>query len=211
MGYVVWMPVQEKGSWLGEGDNHTFMNMLGNGLRAYELGYYGGWGGRSEQAMKEISFAIADTSAQGMVNALSAMSDGSAKSAYPNFFPAAQRDFAARMKWSVTPRYSDANHEPVVSMEGPLKVVAYAGQKIKLFGSVSDPDGNAVSVRWWHFELNGSGGKPEIFSPTSLQTEVLIPQDAGQDQAYHLIFEATDNGTPALTRYQRVIITVKKR
>jgi hypothetical protein len=26
MGYVVWMPVQEKGSWLGEGDNPTFMN-----------------------------------------------------------------------------------------------------------------------------------------------------------------------------------------
>ncbi|HPP92640.1 MAG TPA: DUF1593 domain-containing protein, partial [Bacteroidales bacterium] len=28
MGYIVWMPVQKKGSWLGEGDNHTFMNML---------------------------------------------------------------------------------------------------------------------------------------------------------------------------------------
>jgi hypothetical protein len=29
MGYVVWMPVQAKGSWLGEGDDFTFMNMLG--------------------------------------------------------------------------------------------------------------------------------------------------------------------------------------
>ena len=46
MGYVVWMPVQTKGSWLGEGDDHTFMNMPGNGLRAYEAGSYGGWGGR---------------------------------------------------------------------------------------------------------------------------------------------------------------------
>ncbi|MFS2190141.1 nucleoside hydrolase-like domain-containing protein [Mucilaginibacter sp. Mucisp84] len=34
MGYIVWMPVQEKGSWLGEGDDPTFMNMLDNGLRA---------------------------------------------------------------------------------------------------------------------------------------------------------------------------------
>ena len=46
MGYVVWMPVQPKGSWIGEGDDFTFMNMLGNGLRAYEEGFYGGWGGR---------------------------------------------------------------------------------------------------------------------------------------------------------------------
>lgn len=211
MGYIVWMPVQPKGSWLGEGDNHTFMNMLGNGLRAYEFGYYGGWGGRSEQAMKEFTFAIADTSAQGMVNALSSISDGTGKSNYPNFFPAAQNDFAARMKWSITPKYADANHEPVVFINGPLKLVAYAGQQIKLFGSVSDPDGNAVSVRWWHFELSESKNKLEISNPTSLQTEVMIPKDAIPDQAYHLILEATDNGTPALTRYQRVIITVKER
>jgi hypothetical protein len=211
MGYIVWMPVQSKGSWLGEGDNHTYMNMLGNGLRAYEFGFYGGWGGRSEQAMKEISFAIADTSAQGMVNALSAMSGGSAKNSYPNFFPAAQRDFSARMKWSVTPKYADANHEPVVRINGPLKLVAYAGQQIKLFGSVSDPDGNAVSVRWWQFEMNDNKHKPEISSPADLQTEVLIPKDAIRDEVYHLILEATDNGSPALTRYQRVIITVKER
>ena len=161
--------------------------------------------------MKEITFAIADTSAQGMVNALSSQSGGSGKSSYPNFFPAAQRDFAARMKWSVTPEYADANHEPVVSINGPLKVVAYAGQQIKFFGSVSDPDGDAVSVRWWHFEMNDNKHKLEISSPVALQTEVLIPKDAIRDEAYHLILEATDNGSPALTRYQRVIITVKER
>jgi hypothetical protein len=54
-------------------------------------------------------------------------------------------------------------------------------------------------------------GKLEISSPNSLQTELLIPKDAQRDQSFHLIFEATDNGSPALTRYQRVIITVKER
>ena len=28
MGYIVWMPKQEKGSWLGEGDTGTFMNII---------------------------------------------------------------------------------------------------------------------------------------------------------------------------------------
>ena len=44
-GYRVWLPPQKAGSWLGEGDNHTVMNMLGNGLNAYKEAYYGGWGG----------------------------------------------------------------------------------------------------------------------------------------------------------------------
>ncbi len=65
MGYVVWMPVQEKGAWLGEGDDFTFMNLLGNGLRAYEVGSYGGWGGRVVNGAKGVSFQMSDTSQAG--------------------------------------------------------------------------------------------------------------------------------------------------
>lgn len=35
-----------------------------------------------------------------------------------------------------------------------------------------------------------------------------IPADAQPGQTIHLILEATDNGSPALTHYQRVVITV---
>ncbi len=107
MGYVVWMPVQEKGSWLGEGDDFTFMNMLGNGLRAYEAGFYGGWGGREMSNRREnFSFNMSDTSQKAMAAALSSANSETNKTAdeiaYPDFFPAAQQDFAARLKWSVT-------------------------------------------------------------------------------------------------------------
>ena len=155
MGYVVWMPVQPKGSWIGEGDDFTFMNMPGNGLRAYEAGSYGGWGGR--EVGKKITGcfvpATTDTSQQAMVSTLSTMSDPLNKNAnaYPDFFPAAQRDFAARLKWSVTSKYSDANHAPVVEIEGPLNILASPGETIRLNGNVSDPDGDKVSVKWWQF------------------------------------------------------------
>ena len=33
MGYVVWTPPQEKGSWISEGDTSIFMNLIDNGLR----------------------------------------------------------------------------------------------------------------------------------------------------------------------------------
>ena len=217
MGYVVWMPVQTKGSWLGEGDDHTFMNMLGNGLRAYEKGSYGGWGGREAGKKEAANFsfdsASNDTSASSMANKLGTLNsqpDKSTKeSAYPDFFPKAQRDFAARLKWSVTPAYKNANHEPVAKIEGPLNIMASAGQKIRINGEVSDPDGNSVSVKWWQFHVGSYPNKVEISNPDKAQTEVLIPNDAIGGQTIHLILEATDNGTPSLTRYQRMIITIK--
>jgi len=204
MGYVVWMPVQPKGSWLGEGDDFTFMNMLGIGLRAYEAGSYGGWGGRDN-----------DSSSSAMAATLSTLNSQLSKSekglTYPDFFPQAQRDFAARIKWSVTDKYSNANHEPVVKIEGPLNISAYAGEKIRLNGVVSDPDGNAVSIKWWQFQVGSYSNKVVISNPNTVRAEILIPNDAIGGQTIHLILEATDNGTPSLTRYQRIIITVKDR
>ena len=44
-GYMVWMAPQIKGSFLGEGDTPTFLNLIDNGLRAYENPRWGGWGG----------------------------------------------------------------------------------------------------------------------------------------------------------------------
>ncbi|WP_413667459.1 nucleoside hydrolase-like domain-containing protein [Mucilaginibacter sp. Mucisp86] len=215
MGYVVWMPVQEKGSWLGEGDDPTFMNMLRNGLRAYEAGSFGGWGGREiiNPNTKNIFFQTGDTSSRAMAATLSTATAQTNKTAdvaaYPNFFPAAQQDFAARLKWSVTPKYAGANHEPVVKIEGPLNIMASAGEKIRLNGKVSDPDGNAVSINWWQFQVGTYQKKVNIVNATSAQAVVEIPADAVSGQTIHIILEATDNGSPSLTRYQRVVITVR--
>ena len=213
MGYVVWMPVQAKGSWIGEGDDFTFMNMPGNGLRAYEDGSYGGWGGRqiSKQIVNPFSLPANDTSQQAMVSALSSMSEQSSKNAnaYPDFFPAAQQDFAVRLKWSVTPKYSNANHAPVVLIEGPLNVLASPGETIRLNGKVSDPDGNKVSVKWWQFQVGTYPNTVSISNVNTAQAKVLIPKDAVAGQTIHVVLEATDNGSPSLTRYQRVVITVK--
>ncbi|RYU94241.1 DUF1593 domain-containing protein [Emticicia agri] len=212
MGYVVWMPPQPKDSWLGEGDNHTFMNMLGNGLRAYEAGFYGGWGGGAAARRENVSFGLADTSANAMANALGTMNDQARQaSAFPDFFAKAQHDFAARMKWAVTPKYANANHAPMVRIEGPLTIMATPGAKIRLNGFVSDPDGNTVTTKWWQFQVGTYPNKVGITKPDALQTEIEIPKDAQPGQTIHLILEATDNGTPTLTKYQRLIITVRKQ
>ncbi|MDE3214658.1 MAG: DUF1593 domain-containing protein [Bacteroidota bacterium] len=212
MGYVVWMPVQPKGAWLGEGDDPTYMNMLGNGLRAYEKGSYGGWGGRVvvNPDTRLVNFqGGSDTSQEAMASALGSLTKRMRSTAYPDFFPAAERDFAARMKWSVTPKYSDANHPPQVQIEGPLDILVNPGEKVRLNAIVSDPDKNTVEVKWWQFRVGTYPGPVTIENSTTDKAVILIPKDAQPGQTIHIIVEATDNGSPALTRYQRVIMTIR--
>ncbi len=213
MGYLVWMPVQAKGSWIGEGDDFTFMNMLGQGLRAYEKGSYGGWGGRAltEKENSVLYAPSVDTSQQAMSAMMSSMTEQLNKiaSGYPDFFPAAQHDFAARLKWSVTPKYTDANHAPIVEIEGPLDVLASRGETIKLNGKVVDPDGNKVSTKWWQFQVGTYPDKITISNENTTQAKILIPKNATSGQTIHIILEVTDDGSPSLTTYQRVVVTVK--
>jgi len=161
--------------------------------------------------VQSFSLPSGDTSQQAMVSMLSSSNSQSNKNAnaYPDFFPAAQNDFAARLKWSVTPKYADANHEPVVTIEGPQNVFASPGQTIRLNGNVSDPDGNKVAIKWWQFMVGTYPNAVEISDANTQRAKVTIPKDAVAGQTIHIILEATDNGSPSLTRYQRIIIAVK--
>lgn len=165
LGYMVWMPPQEKGTFLGEGDTPTFINLINIGLRAYENPSWGGWGGRTRPQSQgdvndpQIDFysggvpvAKLPPNTPGIARGLApAGSDAnvpnnSAKSATPAagasidfasmmpsipprtaavstaFFAAAQNDFAARLKWAVTPKFSDSNHPHRVETRGLLKI-----------------------------------------------------------------------------------------
>ncbi len=189
MGYITWMSVQEEGSWISEGDTPTFMNLLRNGLRGFEDESYGGWGGRKED----------DVGPDGP----------DPQYASARFFGTAQRDFAARLQWSITPTYGKGNHEPTVELDSPLNISVKAGETIKLSGSVSDPDGDVVGVKWWQYaEADSYPDHVTLSDATGLSTRFQVPEDARPGNTIHLILEATDNGTPALTRYQRIIFSV---
>jgi hypothetical protein len=199
MGYWVWTPVQEKGSWIGEGDSFTFMNFPNNGLHAYENPLWGGWAGHGRPPGAPAP-ARAGRGAQGA---------GPAGPPEPDFFPAIQNDFAARLTWAVTPKFADANHEPVVRIAGASAISARAGETVRLKGEVSDPDGNVVSVKWWQYRTSETyPGEIQLSNADALTPMFRVPEDAAPGNTIHIILEATDNGTPRLTRYQRVVVTV---
>lgn len=238
MGYMVWMPPQPKGSFLGEGDTPTFINLIDDGLRAYEDPQWGGWGGRMHPGGMGLSLfgppppnLPADTPgvARGLAPAGSDANKVAPKPEKPidlsnfhfptvpprtaainaRFLVAAQNDFAARMRWSVTSKFSDANHPPVVTIRGPLVISAGAGSTVRLEGKVSDPDHNSVKVTWWQYNDAGTyPGDISFSDPAALTTTFRVPDDAKPGQTINIILEATDSGAPPLTRYQRVVVTV---
>jgi hypothetical protein len=139
LGYSVWlkhfgMGLGEKGSWISEGDTTIYLNLLSNGLDAHLDASYGGWGGRNGPDI--------DPSGK-----------PSRHYAVARWFGAAQRDFAARFRWSVTPRYEDANHAPVIELTShdSKTVPVRPGQTIALKARVYDPDGDHVEGRWWRY------------------------------------------------------------
>jgi len=240
MGYMVWLTPEPKGSFLGEGDTPTFLNLIAIGLRAYENPQWGGWGGHMTPNVSAFpSFSKvpppilpADTSgnARGLTPAGSDAGKGSAPKGgsvismnfqlppvpartaaiAARFFAAAQNDFAARMQWSVTPQFRAANHPLKVSIKGSLDISAHPGSTVHLEGAVSDPDHNTATVTWWQYNHAGTYPGDITFSdPTALTTTFRVPEDAKLGQTIHVILEATDNGTPPLTRYQRVVVTVQ--
>ncbi|MEQ1732005.1 MAG: nucleoside hydrolase-like domain-containing protein, partial [Vicinamibacterales bacterium] len=187
MGYVVWTPVQAPGSWISEGDTSTFMNLIDNGLRGYLHPSYGGWGGRGgPDAGPNPQYASA------------------------RFFGVAQRDLASRFRWSVTPNYAAANHAPVVRVAGSLDRDVRPGEDVRLTGAASDPDGNALAFRWWQYtDADTYEGTVDIEGVSTPIAHLRVPTDAKAGDTLHLILEVTDNGMPALTRYQRVILAVR--
>ena len=129
----------------------------------------------------------------------------------PDFIPTLWNDFAARMKWSVTPNFKDANHKPTVKVEGPLDLTARPGDTVKLSASTWDPDNNAVSVKWLQYKSAGTyPGDISITNPNALTASLQVPADAEVGATIQVLIEATDNGTPPLTHYQQIVITVAK-
>jgi hypothetical protein len=127
----------------------------------------------------------------------------------PNFTPAAQNDFAARMRWSVATSYNAANHPPIVSLLGSTHRSARPGETVRLEGLASDPDGNAVAVRWWRWKaVDTYPGEVTLSDPTARATDLVVPADAVAGQRLQLVLQATDDGRPPLSRYQRVVLSI---
>lgn len=214
--------------YLMEGDTPSFLNLIRNGLSDPEHPDWGGWGGRYELYTPRMQkWYLFPESRPIWSDAIDEVfgSDGKWHSGNHETIwrwrEAFQNDFASRMDWTILP-VDKANHPPVVKIDHELQLVAKPGERINLSAKKSnDPDGDALSFKWFFYNEAGTfpvssatSGQPiEIknFDQSQAWFEVpvsrVMPPGIGK---IHIILAVTDHGSPRLTRYQRVIITVVK-
>ena len=123
---------------------------------------------------------------------------------------ALQNDFASRADWCVS-SYRKANHPPKVRLAHAADLKAKQGETLNLSASgSSDPDGDELSYHWWQYgEADSYEGIIDIPQAGEQDMAFMVPADAEGGQTIHIICEVKDKGSPALTRYQRIVIEIE--
>jgi hypothetical protein len=213
--------------YLMEGDSPSFMFLIQNGLNNPEHPDWGSWGGRYEYytPRKQKWHLIGESrpiwsDAEDEVKGIDGRWHEGNHETIWRWREAYQHDFAARMDWTIKP-FDEANHPPVPKLDHPMMLKAKKGEVVHLsaIGSI-DPDGNALSYNWFCYKEAGTlpvssarSGQP-IFIQNADQPKAwfevprrrVMPPSTG---TIHIILAVTDHGSPRLTRYQRVIVTVE--
>lgn len=212
-----------------EGDSPAFLGLIPNGLNNPEQPAYGGWGGRYE--LQVPVFVDSNTGPFRRENWPQDQAEtrpiwtNSADSVY---IPAEkkgyksdqatiwrwrtefQHDFAARMDWCTKP-YSQANHPPRPALAHNDRLTVKSGEVFHLNAKgTTDPDGDSMSFLWFQYKEAGSYDESISFRPYSpnLYDLPVIAPEVKNTQTVHFILKVTDKGSPALTRYKRVIVTI---
>jgi Protein of unknown function (DUF1593) len=212
-----------------EGDTPSFLDLIDNGLNDPEHPDYGGWGGRYEWYLPPF-----DNSNTGMfkrenwpndepetrpfwTNASdSVVSPLDKKIYYSNsatiwrWRPEVQNDFAARIAWT-TKSLRECNHPPAPKLAHSDRLTVRSGESFFLSAAgTSDPDGDSMSYLWFQYPEAGTYKGRVGFAPhaANLYEVPVTAPVVDSVVTIHFILKVTDKGTPPLTRYKRVIVTV---
>lgn len=202
------------------------VGLVQNGLNVPEHPDWGGWGGRYEfytpckqKWHLETETRPFWTNCMDEVLGLDGHWHSSNHATIWRWRSAYQNDFVARMDWTIQP-YDKANHPPVPKLAHPAKLKAKRNEVVHLSAEGStDPDGDELTYEWFLYGKVGSfifsnarTGQPlkikDFDKPKASFTvpnKRYMPPGTG---TMHIILAVTDKGTPPLTRYKRVIVTV---
>lgn len=186
-----------------EGDTPSFLYVMPNGLNDPENPTYGGWGGMF------VWGTGPDKATESYVNQGGTSVREAARKYEIRFYPAIFNNFAARMSWA---KDGAGNRNPVVVVNGDdthssIKLAPVRASSVTLDASATtDPDGDKLSFSWWVMPEAGTyPGDVPISDADTNRATVNVPDDAA-GKCFHVICEVTDNGSPNLTSYRRIII-----
>lgn len=210
--------------YLMEGDTPSFLYLINNGLGNSEHPNWGSWGGRYEFYTPRFQKHFLEketrpfwTNAEDEVLGIDEKWHTNNKATIWRWRAAYQNDFVARMDWTIK-SYTEANHPPVPMLNMPDQITANPNDLIELSAEgSSDPDGDSLYYEWFYYKEPGTFTASNAKSGQPLKIENFDQKNASfiiptkrvlRNGTMHIILAVTDDGTPALTRYKRVIVTV---
>jgi len=218
-----------------EGDTPSWLALIQNGLNRPEHPDWGGWGGRYELYQPETppsgftggvpiepetrpiwtnavdTFTPRIPNKYGRTIRKDTITFADNKVTLWRWRDDFQNDFAARMDWC-TKAFGEANHPPIPALGHPDKITVRSGEIFSLDASgTTDPDGDNLSYWWFQYPEAGSFKEEVSFGPFAenlYNVHTIKAPEVNQPETAHFILKVTDKGTPALSRYKRVIVTI---
>ena len=222
-------------AWGMEGDTPAFLSLIPNGLNNSERPEWGGWGGRYELYKPDFS-KVKDGHSIVTIAPETRKIWTNASDTYTPFLPNEygrstrkdttsfegdkvtlwrwrddfQNDFAGRMDWC-TLSFEEANHPPVPVLSHPNEVSVKSGELVtfEAFNSY-DPDGDNLSFLWFQYPELGTYKKViNHGAAENIHKIFFTAPEVSKEVTTHFILKVTDKGTPPLSRYERIILTIK--
>lgn len=220
-------------AWGVEGDTPAFLSLIPNGINESEHPNWGSWGGRYELYKPDFS----KTKKGNSIVEIGAEKRAIWTNAIDNYTPHIpskygrsvkpdstsftgfketlwrwrddfNNDFAARMDWC-TMSFENANHPPVPVLSHPQEFEVKSGQAFTLDALDSkDPDGDNLSFLWFHYPEESSYKEKINLGADNVHIVHATAPKITKKETLHFILKVTDKGSPALSRYKRVIVTV---
>ena len=216
-----------------EGDTPSWLNLIPNGLGYPAHPDWGGWGGRYKLYKPGFDSLRKGNSGVPNVPESRAIWTNTADEFTPYIFneygravrldtttftgnkvtlwrwrDEFQNDFAARMSWC-TESYEEANHPPVPELLVPEHITVKSGEGFVLDATAVDPDGDNLSYLWFNYREAGSYEKLiNINSAENIHSVYVTAPVVEKEETAQFILKVTDKGTPPLSRYKRVFVTI---
>lgn len=224
-------------AWGVEGDTPAFLPLIKNGLNESEHPEWGGWGGRYELYLPDFSktkeggsiVTIAPETRDIWTNAVDSYSPylpreygrtvkrdtisfNDSKVTLWRWRDDFQNDFAARMDWCLK-SYQESNHPPVPVLSHPEEITVKSGEGFSLDAyNTTDPDGDNFSFLWFNYPEAGTYKKLiKVNGAENVHIAYFTAPEVDKEETAHFILKVTDKGVPQLSRYKRVIVTIKPK